>query len=157
MSHFVSQNIRHPVWLRFFRLLVGISLAIQPLSRVIERCSASHDVNVVHTLRVMCPAESEVQVRALLLRAIVERRLVLRQPRTADIGEGEEVSISAEVESERSRMRFGATKRFERWNGRKARPNPSRSRLIPEIGAAEAFLSEWFSTLRSSRGESNRL
>jgi hypothetical protein len=135
---------------------VGISLAFQPLSRVIERCSASHDVNVVHTLRVMCPAESEVQVRALLLRAIAERRLVLRQPRTADIGEGEEVSISAEVESERrdALLDNNTVRAAERRN---ALPNPSRIRLIPEIGAAEAFSSGWFSTLRSSRGESNRL
>ena len=82
-------------------LLVGINLVLRPISRFIDRRSASHDINVIYTLRVVCPAESEVQVRALLLRAIAERRLVLRQLRTADIGEGEEVSISAEVEAER--------------------------------------------------------
>ncbi len=82
-------------------LLVGINLVLRPLSRFIDRRSAIHDINVVYTLRVVCPAEREVQVRALLLRAIAERRLILRQLRTADIGEGEEVSISAEVEAER--------------------------------------------------------
>lgn len=82
-------------------LLVGINLVLRPLSRFIDRRSAIHDINVVYTLRVVCPAEREVQVRALLLRAIAERRLILRQLRTADIGEGEDISISAEVEAER--------------------------------------------------------
>jgi len=81
-------------------LLVGINLVLRPISRFIDRRSAIHDINVVYTLRVVCPAESEVQVRALLLRAIAERRLLLRHLRTADIGGGEEVSISAEVEAE---------------------------------------------------------
>jgi putative Mg2+ transporter-C (MgtC) family protein len=82
-------------------LLVGINLVLRPLSRFIDRRSVSHGIDVVYRITVVCPAESEVQVRALLLRAIAERRLVLRQLRTADIGEGEEVSISAEVEAER--------------------------------------------------------
>ncbi len=82
-------------------LLVGINLVLRPLSRFIDSRSASHDVNVVYTLRVVCAAKSEVQVRTLLLRAIAERRLVLRQLRTADAAERHEVSISAEVEAER--------------------------------------------------------
>ena|SRR5271165_603996 len=82
-------------------LLVSINLVLRPLSRFIDRRSASLDHSIIYRLKVVCPSEREVQVRVLLLRAIAERRLILRQLRTADIDDGEDVSISAEVEADR--------------------------------------------------------
>jgi putative Mg2+ transporter-C (MgtC) family protein len=82
-------------------LLVSINLILRPLSRFIDRRSASLEQSIIYRLKVLCSSEREIEVRAVLLRAIAERRLVLRRLQTADIGEGEDVSISAEVEADR--------------------------------------------------------
>jgi putative Mg2+ transporter-C (MgtC) family protein len=80
--------------------LVGINLALRPLSRFIDRQSIRNfDTAMTYRIAAVCPESHEATARGRLLQAIAERPLVLRQLRTEDIGEGENVSVQAEVES----------------------------------------------------------
>jgi putative Mg2+ transporter-C (MgtC) family protein len=80
--------------------LVGINLVLRPLSRFIDRRSIrSRDTAMTYRIAAVCPESHEATARGRLLQAIAERPLVLRQLRTEDIGEGESVSVRAEVES----------------------------------------------------------
>ena len=85
-------------------LLVCINLALRPLSRYIERRSlarsmARQDQAAVYRFTAVAPAACEVEVRTSMLRAIAERPLLLRELRTEDIGDTEQVLVRAEVES----------------------------------------------------------
>jgi putative Mg2+ transporter-C (MgtC) family protein len=85
-------------------LLVGINLVLRPASRYIDRKSLARsiketDAPAIYRLSAVCPASDETSVRALLLRAVAERPLLLRELRTEDIGESEDVFLRAEVES----------------------------------------------------------
>jgi putative Mg2+ transporter-C (MgtC) family protein len=85
-------------------LLVGINLVLRPASRYIDRKSLARsiketDAPAIYRLSAVCPASDETGVRALLLRAVAERPLLLGELRTEDIGESEDVFLRAEVES----------------------------------------------------------
>ncbi len=85
-------------------LLMGVNLAMRPVSRFIDRRSLaqkieSRDEPVIYQLGAVCPASKEAEVRSLLLRAIAERPLLLQELRSEDIGEGEDVFLRAEVEA----------------------------------------------------------
>jgi putative Mg2+ transporter-C (MgtC) family protein len=82
-------------------LLVSINLALRPLSRFIDRRSVARVENVVYRIKAVCESSQQLEVRALLLHAIAEQRLLLRQLRTEDLDDEDEVQISAEVEAER--------------------------------------------------------
>ncbi len=87
-------------------LLVGINLVFRPLSRFIDRRSLARimqsvDEPVIYQISAVCPASKETEVRALLLRALAERPLLLRELRSEDIGESEDVFLRAEVEAAR--------------------------------------------------------
>lgn len=85
-------------------LLVGINLVFRPLSRFIDRRSLkqtieSVDEPVIYQISAVCPATCETAVRALLLRALAMRPLLLRELRSEDVGESEDVFLRAEVEA----------------------------------------------------------
>ena len=86
-------------------LLIGINLALRPISRYIDRRSIARslrevDRTVIYRISVVCPFVQESEVRAGLLRAIAERPLLLRELRTEDIGDSDEALLRAEVQSE---------------------------------------------------------
>jgi putative Mg2+ transporter-C (MgtC) family protein len=82
--------------------LIGINLVFRPISQFIDRKSmARQDVATVYRIIVVCPALDEVRVRGSLLRAVAERPLLLSQLSTTDIGDGENVSVRAELQSSR--------------------------------------------------------
>lgn len=85
-------------------LLVGINLVFRPVSRFIDRRSLarrieSADEPAIYQISAVCSADKETDVRALLLRAVAERPLLLRELRSEDIGESENVFLRAEVEA----------------------------------------------------------
>lgn len=85
-------------------LLVAINLGFRPLSRFIDRRSLKQTIEttdepVIYQISVVCPASKETEVRALLLRSLASHALLLRELRTEDIGESEDVFLRAEVES----------------------------------------------------------
>ncbi len=85
-------------------LLVGINLGLRPMSRFIDRQSLKQNIEitdepVIYQISAVCPASKETQVRALLLRALAERPLLLRELRSEDIGETDDVFLRAEVET----------------------------------------------------------
>jgi putative Mg2+ transporter-C (MgtC) family protein len=86
-------------------LLVGINLALRPMSRYIDKRALAHslrrkDRTVIYQISVVCPFNHESEVRAGLLTAIAERPLLLRHLRTEDIGDTDEALLRAEVQSE---------------------------------------------------------
>jgi putative Mg2+ transporter-C (MgtC) family protein len=81
-------------------LLVTINLALRPVSRSIDRRSlARTDSGGRYRLAIVCLARHEQAVSALLMRAIAERPLTLRELRTEEIEDSEEVLIQAFLES----------------------------------------------------------
>lgn len=80
-------------------LLMVINLAFRPVSRLIDRRSVKGDINVVYRLSAIFPDTHESNVRSILLRAIAERPLILRQLRTEDAEVPEDVRLHAEIES----------------------------------------------------------
>lgn len=85
-------------------LLVGINLVFRPISRFIDRRSLARrlesvDEPAIYQVSAVCPASKEIEVRALLLRALAERPLLLRELRSEDIGESDHVFLRAEVEA----------------------------------------------------------
>ncbi|MCU1294762.1 MAG: Mg(2+) transport ATPase protein [Bryobacterales bacterium] len=85
-------------------LLVGINILFRPLSRFIDRRSLAQKIEsidepVIYQIGAVCPASRETQVRALLLKAVAERPLLLRELRSEDIGETDDVFLRAEVEA----------------------------------------------------------
>jgi putative Mg2+ transporter-C (MgtC) family protein len=80
--------------------LLSINLVFRPLSRFIDRRSlARTDTPTIYRITAVCPALSETEIRSKLLRSIAERPLILRQLRTRDIDEGEDVALTTELES----------------------------------------------------------
>jgi putative Mg2+ transporter-C (MgtC) family protein len=85
-------------------LLLGINILFRPMSRFIDRRSLAQQIEsidepVSYQIGAVCPASRETEVRALLLRALAERPLLLRELRSEDIGETEDVFLRAEVEA----------------------------------------------------------
>lgn len=87
-------------------LLLVINSAFRPLSRFIDRQSlarsiAQTDVRTIYQISAVSPVSNEPEVRALLLQALAERPLFLRELRTEDIGDTEDVLLRAEVEADK--------------------------------------------------------
>jgi putative Mg2+ transporter-C (MgtC) family protein len=81
-------------------LLVTINLALRPLSRVIDRRSLAATRNVgIYRLVIISSREHEQAVSALILRSLAARPLTLRELRTEETEESDEVLIQAVVES----------------------------------------------------------
>ncbi len=81
-------------------LLVSINLVFRPISRFIDRRSlAQSNRSVVYRLAAVCPAAHEQEVRALVLRAVAERPLLLQELRSEEVGDGDEVVVQALFES----------------------------------------------------------
>lgn len=81
-------------------LLVGINLALRPLSRYIDRHSLARlDTKALYRIAILCPAPCEHAVRDLLLHAVAERPLTLRELRTEDAGDSDDIYIHAVIES----------------------------------------------------------
>ena len=86
-------------------LLIGINLALRPMSRYIDRRAVTYSLRregrtAIYQISVVCPFNHESEVRANLLTAIAERPLLLRHLRTEDIGDTDEALLRAEVQSE---------------------------------------------------------
>ena len=86
-------------------LLLVINSAFRPLSRLIDRYSLSQSITqiegrTIFHVSAVCPASHEAEIRTLLLQALAERPLLLRELRTEDIGETEDVLLRAEIESD---------------------------------------------------------
>jgi putative Mg2+ transporter-C (MgtC) family protein len=86
-------------------LLLGINLVFRPVSRYIDRRSIARSLRrkdriVLYRITTVGPVDHEPEMRALLLRSIAERPLVLHELRTEDIGDSDEVLLQAEVQSE---------------------------------------------------------
>jgi putative Mg2+ transporter-C (MgtC) family protein len=81
-------------------LLLAINLALRPVSRYIDKRSLAHtDSRGRYRLAIVCLGRHEQAVSALLLRAIAEGPLILRELRTEEIEDSDEVLIQAFVES----------------------------------------------------------
>jgi putative Mg2+ transporter-C (MgtC) family protein len=84
----------------FTILLVTINLTLRPLSRWIDRRSiaATHNIGV-YKLVITSSREREQVVSALILRSLAAKPLTLRELRTEDTEESDEMVIEAIVES----------------------------------------------------------
>jgi putative Mg2+ transporter-C (MgtC) family protein len=81
-------------------LLVGINLLLRPLSRYIDKKSLARAYTArLYRIGLICPAKREHQIREVLLHAMAERPITLRELRTEDAGDAEDVYIHAVVES----------------------------------------------------------
>lgn len=81
-------------------LLVGINLVLRPVSRYIDKKSLARLVTTrLYRIALLCPAKCEREIRELLLQAMAERPLTLRELRTEDAGDTEDVYIHAVVEA----------------------------------------------------------
>ncbi len=81
-------------------LLVTINLALRPLSRSIDRRSLRATRNAgVYRLSIISSRDHEQSVSALVMRSLAARPLTLRELRTEETEESDEVLIQALVES----------------------------------------------------------
>ncbi|AXC10904.1 Mg(2+) transport ATPase protein C [Acidisarcina polymorpha] len=81
-------------------MLIGINIAMRPLSRSIDRRSlAALDTHVLYRLRLLCPAEHQVDAEFQLTRAIAARSLALRDLRAEPVDETDTFIVQALVES----------------------------------------------------------
>ena len=81
-------------------LLMGINLALRPLSRYIDRRSLlGTSRETIYRIVATCPSASEQEVRDALLRMLAASPLLLRQLQTEEVGESENVFLQALVES----------------------------------------------------------
>jgi putative Mg2+ transporter-C (MgtC) family protein len=81
-------------------LLVTINLALRPLSRLVDRRSLAATRNAgIYRLVILSSREHEHAVSALILRSLAARPLTLRELRTEETEESDEVLIQAVVES----------------------------------------------------------
>ena len=81
-------------------LLVGINLVLRPISRYIDKKSLARlDTARLYRIGLICPAKREPEIRELLLHAMAERPLTLRELRTEDAGDTEDIYIHAVVEA----------------------------------------------------------
>ena len=81
-------------------LLITINMALRPLSRFVDRRSLAATRQVgIYRLSVISSREHEQAVSTLLLRSLASRPLTLRELRTEESEESDEVLIQAVVES----------------------------------------------------------
>jgi putative Mg2+ transporter-C (MgtC) family protein len=81
-------------------LLITINLALRPLSRFVDRRSLAATRNVgIYRLVVISSREHEQAVSTVVLRALASQPLTLRELRTEETEESDEVLIQVVVES----------------------------------------------------------
>ena len=83
-------------------LLLGINVALRPLSRFIDRRSlafARH--GSVYRISILCATVHEQAVGSLVMRALAAKPLTLRELRTEELEGSQEVSMEAIVESQK--------------------------------------------------------
>lgn len=81
-------------------LLVGINLVLRSVSRYIDKKSLARlRTDRLYRIGILCPAKCEQEIRELLVQAMAERPLTLRELRTEDAGDTEDVYVHAVVES----------------------------------------------------------
>ena len=81
-------------------LLVGINLALRPLSRAIDQKSIARSRRPgIYRLTIVCLRSHEQAVSALILRSLAARPLTLRELRTEETEDSDDVVIQAFVES----------------------------------------------------------
>jgi putative Mg2+ transporter-C (MgtC) family protein len=81
-------------------LLITINLALRPLSRFVDRRSLAATRHVgIYRIIIVSSREKEQAVSSLILRALAKRPLILRELRTEESEESDEVLIQAVVES----------------------------------------------------------
>jgi len=81
-------------------LLMGINLALRPLSRYIDRRSLlGTSRQAIYRIVATCPINNEQEVRDALLRTLAESPLLLRQLQTEEVRESGDVFLQAVVES----------------------------------------------------------
>jgi putative Mg2+ transporter-C (MgtC) family protein len=81
-------------------LLVTINLALRPLSRSIDRRSLAATRRAgVYRLTIICSRAHEQAVSALVMRSLAARPLTLRELRTEETEDGDDVLIQTMVES----------------------------------------------------------
>ena len=83
-------------------LLVGINLALRPLSRYLDRKSLVHvQSEIVYRIGATSPEASEHEAKDLLLRTIAQTPVLLRQFHVHPVSEAGTVLLEAIVESNR--------------------------------------------------------
>jgi putative Mg2+ transporter-C (MgtC) family protein len=81
-------------------LLIGINIALRPLSRYIDRRSlASLNLHTLYRIRVVCPTERWAETEHHLTHAIAERSVILREMRAQDNEETHTTLLQAVLES----------------------------------------------------------
>ena len=81
-------------------LLITINLVLRPISRYIDKRSSYRIVtNALYRVRVLCSAAAEHEVRDTLLHSLAERPVTLKELRTEDSGDSNDVSVHAIIES----------------------------------------------------------
>jgi putative Mg2+ transporter-C (MgtC) family protein len=81
-------------------LLIGINIALRPLSRYIDRRSlAALDTHALYRLRLLCGQEHRIDAELQLTRAIAARSLVLRQLRSEEVDDSDNFLVQAVLES----------------------------------------------------------
>lgn len=80
-------------------LLMVINLGFRPVSRFIDRRSLGQEQNIIYRIHLVCSDTHEAQVRAALLESLAERPLILRQLRTEDADEPNQIKLHAEIEA----------------------------------------------------------
>jgi len=81
-------------------LLIGINIVLRPLSRYIDRRSLSKlDTHALYRLRLVCPTEHRMDAEFQLTRAIAARSLMLRDLRTEQVEETDNLIVQAVLES----------------------------------------------------------
>jgi uncharacterized membrane protein YhiD involved in acid resistance len=79
---------------------MGINLALRPVSRYVDRKSLARlDTSTIYRIGILCRKRRDHEVRDVLLRFMAERPLTLRDLRTEDAGDGNEIYTHASVES----------------------------------------------------------
>src|ERR1700733_1869057 len=81
-------------------LLIGINLALRPLSRYIDRRSLSSlETQTLYRLRLICDAKHQVDAELQLTRSIAARSLVLRELRAEKVEDTDRSIVQAVLES----------------------------------------------------------
>ena len=83
-------------------LLMGINLALRPVSRYIDRRSLlGTNRQTIYRIVATCPINNEQEVHDALLRTLAESPLLLRKLQSEEVGQSDNVFLQAVVEANR--------------------------------------------------------
>jgi putative Mg2+ transporter-C (MgtC) family protein len=80
-------------------LLMIVNLFFRPLSRFIDRKSVRAETNILYRVHAVCSALDESAVRSHVLKTVAQTPFILRQLRTEDAADPDEVQLHLEIES----------------------------------------------------------